>query len=191
MDWQWRRGSISYPDIADRGQNLCPDDLADSRWGRASLSSERMQDFIETMDESATESYVGCKIFLSPHYLDVYEYTVDWIRTGNFAVAFSKPWPDRGDNYLESIICKPVRLQVFCPHVTLKEHGNARVCLLSAFSGDKAWRDVMRCFDQPFVPMGFSYPEIRAIRLQTRDGEKIDVDEIMQIDVDLTHVRAR
>ena len=204
MDWQWRRGSISYPDIADRGQNLCPDDLADSRWGWASLShedTERMQDFFETIDESATDSYVGCKIFLSPHYLDVYEYTVDWIRTGNFAVAFSKPWLDRGDNYLESIICKPVRMQVFCPHVTLNEHGNARVCLLSAFSGEevcsqvvspnKAWCDVMRCFDQPFVRMGFSYPEIRAIRLQTRDGEKIDVDEIMQIDVDLMRVQKR
>ena len=39
--------------------------------------------------------------------------------------------------------------------------------------------------------MGFSYPEIRAIRLQTRDGEEIDVDEIMQIDVDPTRVQKR
>ena len=77
------------------------------------------------------------KIFLSPHFLDVYEYTVDWIRTGNFAVALSKPWLLRGDIFLESIMCKPVRMRVFCPQVTLNEHGNARVCFLSAFSGEK------------------------------------------------------
>ncbi len=34
MAWQWRLGSTSYPDIADRGQNLCSDDLADS-WVRS------------------------------------------------------------------------------------------------------------------------------------------------------------
>ena len=208
MAWQWA-------DISDRGQNLCPDDLADSREGWASLGpedSKMMQDIMEHMDESATNSYVGSKIILAPHYckffrqqgydLNVFEYTVDWIRTGNFAVSLSRRWPDPDDNYsLESIICKPVRMRVFCPHVTLNEHGNARVCLSSAFSGEevcsqvvspnKAWRDVMRCFDQPFVRMGFSYPEIRAIRLQTRDGQKIDVDEIMQIDVDLMRVQKR
>ena len=58
MAWQWRLGNSSYPDIADRGQNLCSDDLADSRWGWASLSdedSERMQDFIENIDVMASQ----------------------------------------------------------------------------------------------------------------------------------------
>ena len=200
MAWQWR-----FATLPEREHHDSPDRLADSSWGWASLSdgdSAKLQHMIDHMDENApAESYVGSKVILSPHHLESYEYTVDWARTGNYAVLLRKPWQDRGDNILQSIMCKPVRVRVFVPHVTLNEHGFAKVCLMSAFSGEEVcsqmvvpnqdWSDVLRQFEQPLFRMGIPYPEIRAIRLQTTNGEEIDLDDVMEADVDLTHAQKR
>lgn len=195
MAWQWRHAILQ-----DREAYTAPGTLADSGFGWASLShgdSAKMQDMIEHMDETApADAYIGSKIILSPHGLDSYEYKVDWIRTGNYAVLLSKPWLDRGDNLLQSIMCKPVRVRVFIPHVTLNEHGFAKMCLTSAFSGeeicsqmvvpDETWENALRQFTQTFVRMGIPCPEIRAIQLQ-KHGEVIDLDDIIEPDVDLSN----
>ena len=72
---------------------------------------------------------------------------------------------------------------------------------MSAFSGEEVcsqmvvpnqdWSDVLRQFEQPLFRMGIPYPEIRAIRLQTTNGEEIDLEDVMEADVDLTHAQKR
>ena len=187
--WQWRE---------------VPDRHMDTPWivagwndiGWVSLSGQDSRTLQDHMDSHCV-SYcpVGSKLCLSPLRIQSYEYTLEW--AGDSIFFFTQKMDNLG---VTALLCKPIKNRIFQPYVVSFWPGVLGVTLKSAFSGEEVcsrllcsnewlWSHMIESFQETFIELGLTYPEIRAVKLVNKDNEELNLEYPIEHDEDLLDTR--